>query len=121
MSSISIIHFEQVNISWGSILVKKGIENISLWSITKVSSPVAVSGNGKKYLLEEYSLQKYRLYSKLKRRGNDCFHVVSTWNTCDVFVRFYTTRLEANDQLRHNPVHCDSFEYTISFDAFKSW
>ena len=26
------------------------------------------------------------MYSTLKRRGNDLFHVVPTWNTCGVFV-----------------------------------
>ena len=29
------------------------------------------------------------MYSTLKRRGNHRFHVVSTWNTRDVFVRIY--------------------------------
>ena len=28
----------------------------------------------------------HHVYSMLKRRGNDRFHVVSTWNTCGVFV-----------------------------------
>ena len=28
----------------------------------------------------------HHVYSTLKRRGNDCFHVVSMWNTCGVFV-----------------------------------
>ena len=32
------------------------------------------------------TLQTHHVYSTLKRRGNDCFHVVSTWNTRGVFV-----------------------------------
>ena len=28
------------------------------------------------------------MYSTLKRRGNERFHVVSTWNTCGVFVGY---------------------------------
>ena len=31
-------------------------------------------------------LQTHHVYSTLKRRGNDWFHVVSTWNTGSVFV-----------------------------------
>ena len=31
-------------------------------------------------------LQTHHAYSTLKRRGNGRFHVVSTWNTCDVFM-----------------------------------
>ena len=31
-------------------------------------------------------LQTYHVYPTLKRRGNGRFHVVSTRNTCDVFV-----------------------------------
>ena len=32
------------------------------------------------------SLQTHHVYSTLKRRGNDRFHVISTWNTRGVFV-----------------------------------
>ena len=32
------------------------------------------------------TLQTHHVYSTLKRRGNDRFHVVSTWNTRGVFV-----------------------------------
>ena len=31
-------------------------------------------------------LQTHHVDSTLKRRGNDCFHVVSTWNPRGVFV-----------------------------------
>ena len=31
-------------------------------------------------------LQTHHFYSTLKRRGNSCFHVVSTWNTSGMFV-----------------------------------
>ena len=36
-----------------------------------------------------YSLQAQHVYSTLKRRGNDRFHVVSRWNPRDVFVGFF--------------------------------
>ena len=36
-----------------------------------------------------YSLQVQHVYSTLKRRGNDRFHVVSRWNPRDVFVGFF--------------------------------
>ena len=36
-------------------------------------------------------LQTRHLYSTLKRRGNDRFHYVSTWNTCGAFVRMTTS------------------------------
>ena len=32
------------------------------------------------------TLQTPHMYSTLKRRGNECFHVISTWNTRVVFV-----------------------------------
>ena len=32
------------------------------------------------------ALQTYHVYSTLKQHGNDCFHVVLTWNTRGVFV-----------------------------------
>ena len=35
------------------------------------------------------SLQTLHQYSTLKRRGNGRFHVVSTWNTREVFVGMY--------------------------------
>ena len=31
-------------------------------------------------------LQTHHMYSTLKRLGNNRFHVVSTWNTCGVFI-----------------------------------
>ena len=34
------------------------------------------------------TLQTLQVYSTLKRRGNVRFHVVSTWNTCGVFVGY---------------------------------
>ena len=37
---------------------------------------------------EERSLQTHHVYSTLKRRRNDRFHVVSTWNTHGLFVGF---------------------------------
>ena len=37
------------------------------------------------------SLQKHHVNSTLKRRGNDRFHVVSTWNPRGVFVGFKDT------------------------------
>ena len=33
-------------------------------------------------------LQTHQVYSTLKRRGDDYFHLVSTWNTRGVFVRY---------------------------------
>ena len=35
---------------------------------------------------QQSALQTHHVYSKLKRRGNSCFHVVSTWNTRGVFI-----------------------------------
>ena len=35
------------------------------------------------------TLQTHHVYSTLKRRGNDRFHVSSTWNTLGVFVGNY--------------------------------
>ena len=32
------------------------------------------------------TLQTHHVYSTLKRRGNECFHVISMWNTRGVFV-----------------------------------
>ena len=40
------------------------------------------------------SLQTHHVYSTLKRCGNDCFHVVSTWNTRGVFVGFWSIKLQ---------------------------
>ena len=34
---------------------------------------------------------KHTMYSTLKRRGNDLFYVVSTWNARDVFVETVST------------------------------
>ena len=36
--------------------------------------------------LKPRSPQTHHVYSTLKQRGNDGFHVVSTWNTRGVFV-----------------------------------
>ena len=41
------------------------------------------SGNSVKHLRSQ---QTHHVDSTLKRRGNDSFHVVSTWNPCEVFV-----------------------------------
>ena len=48
------------------------------------SSAIAIDVISKRS--HEYSLQTNHVYSTLKRRGNGRFHVVSTWNTRDVFV-----------------------------------
>ena len=37
------------------------------------------------------TLQTLHVCSTLKRRGNKCFHFVSTWNTCGVFVGYFVT------------------------------
>ena len=42
---------------------------------------------------EPYSLQTHRVYSALKRRGNDCFVVASTCNTRGVFVGLEVVKL----------------------------
>ena len=42
-------------------------------------------------LLGEASLQTHHVYSTLERRGNDRFHVVSTWNPHGVFVGLQVT------------------------------
>ena len=39
-----------------------------------------------RYMLQEHSLETHHVYSTLKRRGNNRFHVVSTWKTRGVFV-----------------------------------
>ena len=39
-----------------------------------------------KIFRSETYLQTHHVYSTLKRRGNNHFHVVSTWNICGVFV-----------------------------------
>ena len=43
-----------------------------------------------------FLLQTRHVYSTLKQRGNNCFHVVSTWNTFGLFVgmRFLIQKLE---------------------------
>ena len=35
------------------------------------------------------TLQTHHVYSTLRRRRSDCFHVISTWNTRGVFVGNY--------------------------------
>ena len=39
------------------------------------------------YFLQETTFQKSHMYSTLKRRGDGCFQVVSTWNTPTSFQR----------------------------------
>ena len=53
------------------------------------------------------SLPTHHVYSTLKQRGNDRFHVVSTWNTCDVFVE-----MEAHRQLVLYSYHHFVFEWS---------
>ena len=54
----------------------------------------------------EASLQTHHVDSTLKRRGNDRFHVVSTWNPRGVFVGKHGTRTPCNDCLKNILFHC---------------
>ena len=47
---------------------------------------------------EKY-MQTLHVYSTLKRRGNERFHVVSTWNTRGVFVGTLAITLLTEDHL----------------------
>ena len=38
--------------------------------------------------MKRVSLQTHLVYSTLKRRGNGCFHVASTWNIHGAFVEY---------------------------------
>ena len=57
-----------------------------------------------KYVSDLYFLQTHHVNSTLKARGNGCFHVVSSWNTRDVFVGFLLFTIFCEAQKR-------SFDY----------
>ena len=68
----------------------------------------------------EASLQTHHVDSTLKRRGNDRFHVVSTWNPRGVFVGM----VDLSDFSLHfspNHIHMDSVRVDYLLHSFPTW
>ena len=51
-----------------------------------VKEAVVLPASKIEFFVTIVTLQTFHVYSTLKRRGNEHFHVVSTWNTRGVFV-----------------------------------
>ena len=78
--------------SLNQYLLEKSIETCQLVSVEKYTYVQARDYLKTKYLnsrgFSECTLQTHHVDSSLKRRGNDCFQFVLTWNPRDVFVGY---------------------------------
>ena len=106
--SVFVVNFEQVNAGWVRELIRLNCEflsefrsqslNLFFPRIFKMFLDLTYFHTTKKGLGKRYyffgalattlviSLQTHHVYSTLKQRGIGCFHVISTWNACGVFV-----------------------------------
>ena len=67
-------------------------------------------------------LQTHHMYSTLKRLGNNRFHVVSMWNTCDVFIglkMFFKIGALKNFAIFTGKQYCGNFKSSIFIEHLR--